>query len=566
LGIELAAAWVRMLTCAEIADEIERYLDFLSTRAKDIPEWQRSMRAVFDRSWNMLTTDERHIMTKLSVFRGGFQRDAAERVAGASLSALAALIAKSLLHRIEGDRYDLHELVRQYTRERLVESGGLKAACSEHMEFFLKLAQKAESQLRGPEQLAWLDRWEKEHDNLRAALEWSLSGKLTKDEISLEAKQQAAQGSLRLAGDLYWFWKRRDHWSEGRDWLKRALAQSADLPDTAERAKALNAIALLASEQADTKPARQLAEENLALSRELGDSYSIARALNCLGFVLWKQKDYAAALSYCQEGLALFREIGDRFAVADSLHCLGHIAINQDDYQAAQSYLDESITICREIGDQIGLDDVLSDLGLLAYLRNDYEQARSYLEESLARFRQAASKPGVEAALNRLGDLARCQGDYDQAERLYSESLTLYGAMGDKDEIPSLLHNLGSVAHHRGDYAQAIALFKQGLAIQQEMGNQAGIAECLAGIAGALTAQGKAQQGARLFGAVEALRELIGATLWPANRIEYERGLVVLRQLLDEATLAAAWAEGRMIISRGIEPIVAYALREEDEL
>jgi len=553
LALELAATWVRTLSPAEIATEIERNLDFLSASARDLPERHRSMRAVFDSSWQMLSAEEQRALCWLSVFRGGFLREAAEQVAGASLSLLSSLVTRSLVRRTAAGRYDLHELVRQYAHERLVLSTELQVVRDEHMHFFLKLAEAAELLLRGAEQLAWLDRLENEHENLRVALEWSL-------------RDQAldAQESLQLTGALYLFWKRRAHWSEGRDWLKRALAQSADSQVTRERVKALNAAVLLAADQADTKPALQLAQENLRLSRELGDAGSIASSLNSLGFLLWKRKDFARARTSCEKALRLRRDLGDRFAVADSLHNLSHIAINQSDYEAAQIYCSEAATIYRELGDEIGLDDALGDLGLVAYLRNDHTAARPYLEESLARFRRAASVPGIVSALNRLGDLARCQGDYAQAEMLYSECLALYRGMGDKDEFPSLLHNLAYAVHHRGDSVQATNLFKEGLGIQHEMGNQAGIAECLAGIASVVTVQGQAHQGAQLLSAAEALREASGATWWPADRIEYEHSLALLHQSLGEAALAAAWAEGGKVLSRGVEAVVTWALQVRD--
>jgi predicted ATPase/DNA-binding SARP family transcriptional activator len=561
LGIELAAAWVRTLSCREIAQQIERNLDFLAVSMRDLPERHRSLRAVFNQSWSMLTAEERLVMSKLSVFRGGFQREAAERVAGASLSVLASLVAKSLVRRTEGDRptgtasgrYDLHEIVRQYARERLIESGEFEAACGEHMRFFLELAEAAEPELRRVDQIAWLDRLERDHDNLRAALGWSLDCAETDDDRSLETRERAGRESLRLAGALYMFWKRRAHWSEGRDWLKRALALTSDLPVVEERAKALDAAVLLAAEQADTKPASQLAEQNLALARESGDSYSIARALDALGFLLWKKKDFAAARASCEKALGIFRRLGDRSGAADALHDLSHVAINQGDYQAAQSFCGEAAAIYRELGDNLGLTDALGDLGLLAYLLNDFAAARAYLDESLARFQEAASVPGTVSALNRLGDLARCRGDYDEAGKLYTESVALYRDMGDKDELPSLLHNQGYVALHCGDHSQALALFEEGLAMQVETGNQAGIAECLAGIAGVVTARGEGERGARLFGAAEALHERNAAAIWPANRIEYDRSLALLRASLDEATLAAAWAEGRaMSMERAI--------------
>jgi predicted ATPase/transcriptional regulator with XRE-family HTH domain len=547
LAIELAAAWVRTLSCREIAEEIGRSIDFLASSARDLPGRHRSIKAVFDHSWKLLSNEERAAFMKLSVFRGGFTRDAAEKVAGATLNTLSSLVGKSLVWRNGAGRYDLHELARQYVQGQLIRSDEFDEARNQHLGFFLTLVEEAKPKLYGPEQIHWLDRLEQDHDNLRAALAWSLRYQGTAAELPGNLMAQTAQESLRLAGNLYLFWKRRNHWTEGREWLQHALAQSAALPGTHERTSALNAAALLAAEQADTQSARQLAEENLTLSKELGDLHKTASALNTLGVVFWKQKKYSEARRYCEEGLALFRELGDPFAVADSLHSLGHITINQDDYEAAGSFLNESLSISEELQNRVGLIEALGDLGLLAYLRNDFPMAKSYFEDSLVRFREAGVLGGIEATLNRLGDLARCQGDYDRAGQHYTESLTLYREMNDLDEIPSLLHNLGYVAQYRGDSSQAMALFKEALSIQQKTGNQAGIAECLVGIAAVLSAQGRAESAACLLGAAEALRESVGASLWPANRIEYDRILARLQSLMDERALAAVWADGRAL-------------------
>jgi tetratricopeptide (TPR) repeat protein len=450
-----------------------------------------------------------------------------------------------MLHRSGPERFDLHELLRQYARERLLELGSFEAASDRHLNYFLAFVEKNETNWQGSDQLSWLDRLERDHDNLRAALEWSLQPDGRPGAKTQAYKEEKACAALNLSGKLYWFWKRRDHWSEGRTWLQRSLAQAKGLPASIEYAKALNAAVLLAVEQADTHFARQLGEENLSISRELGDPFSIACALSSLGLVLWKQKDFNNARAHCEEGLAIFRELNDPFAVADTLHWLGHIAINQDDYESAQTYSGESLSISREMDNQVGIVEALVDLGLLAYLRKDYDLAQSYLEDSLTRFRKADLIPGTVSALNRLGDLARCQGDYEKAGDLYTESMNLYREMGDLDEIPSMLHNLGYIARHRSEYTQAMALFREGLAIQQKMENQAGIAECLLGIAGVLSAQGQMEKGARLLGAAEGLRQSVGASLWPANQVEYDSILASLRASIDKTTLDAAWAAGR---------------------
>jgi predicted ATPase/DNA-binding XRE family transcriptional regulator len=557
LGIELAAAWVRTLSCEEIAHEIEQGLDFLQATARDLPARHRSMRAVFNHTWKLLSEEEQSILCRLSVFQGGFSRKAAEQVAGATLSILSSLVTKSIIRRGSNDRYDLHEVIRQYAHEQLINSNILGETSDRHFEFFLALAETLHSKSIGIEQLEWLTLLDENLDNLRAALEWSLRFAGTETDMATPSTSRAAIGALRLTSMYYLYCKRRCHWTEGREWLELALKQSASLPGTSERADALNAAALLATEQADTYSAYRLAEENLELSKKLGDSYHVASALRTLGVVLWKQKNYVEARVRCQEGLALFRQMDDLFAVAETLHSLGHIAINQGDYETAQSYLDESLSISEELGSKIGIVEAIVDLGLLAYLQENIELAQTRLEDSLIRYREANLLPGTVTALNRLGDLARYLGDYEKAGVLYKEALSLYRGTGDLDEIPGILHNLGYIARHQGDHRRAMELFKEGLAIQHQMDNRAGIAECLLGIAGVLSTQGQAEEGARLFGAAEALRQGVGASLWPANRVEVDFILGHLRGLLSEENLKTALANGQAI---PIEQIITEQL------
>lgn len=544
LGLELAAAWVRTMSVSEIAHEIESGFDFLTSNARDMPERHRSIRTVFDQSWILLSDPECDAMKRLSVFRGGFTRTAAEHVTGATLSVLSSLVDKSLVRHTEANRYDFHELMRQYAHEQLVMSGQVENARNRHLEFFLLLAEQSKEKLRGPEQLTWLNSMDQDYDNLRAALEWSLRYEEVSEDAS-QVEKQTVQASLKLASALYQFWRMRVHWSEGRKWLQRVLAQSARLPATRERVEALNTAVLLAVDQADTASARQLADESLALAQRLGDPHGVAHTLNSLGMLFWKQKDFIRARRYCEQALAGFRELKNPLDIADTLRALGHIATNQHDLESAQKYMEECRAVFTELGNRVEADSALSDLGLLAYLREDFSIARSYLQESLVFFYEIANAEGIELALNRLGDMARCENDYDEAERFYRESLAISREAGDKDGIPSLLHNLGYVAKNHGDYPQAIELFREALAMHSETENQAGIAECLAGVASVITVQGQAERGARLFGTSEVLREKVGAVLWPANRMEYDRSIAVLRDSLDDPTLAVAWAEGR---------------------
>lgn len=550
LGIELAAAWVRTLTCDEIVNEIERGLDFLSLSAKDLPMRHRSMRAVFDHSWRLLSEDEQNVLIRLSVFEGGFTREAARHIANATLPTLSALVTKSLIQRSGAGRYDLHEVIRQFSWKRLVDSGNQEEISNRHFEFFLELAEEASTNLRKEDHIAWLARLEKDYDNLRGALEWSLRFENSKGDISSE-QDRAVQGAIRLAGALYIFWWVRNYWSEGRKWLQRVLDQPAKTLVSTQRFKALNSAVGLALGQADYQKALELTDQNLTLATQLADPVILAYARRARGVVLWKLKEYDAANDQCTQALKLFRTFenhltpNDVIQFARLLQTLGRIAINQNNLTLAKTYLDESADIFQQSGNTSDYHAALSDLGLLAYLQNDLSTARAYQERSLPVFRQTGFLGDLEMALIRLGDVARSENNYEEALAHYTEAITIYRESGDKDEIASLLHNLGCVARIHGHYSEAISHFKEGLQLQVELNNSAGIAECLAGIGSVLLSTGENEHAACLFGASEALRESVGAVLWPANRIEYNNSLTRLYAAMDKDTLEKAWKEGK---------------------
>ena len=544
LGLELAAAWVRALSCREIAQEIENSIDFLASAARDVPQRHRSVRAVFDYSWQLLLAQEQQVMMGLSVFRGGFTREAAAQVAGATLPILSVLVDKSLVQHTTDKRYDLHELVRQYAYDQLVRSDKLVEIQDRHFDFFLTLAEEPRRNLRDPDHLTWLNLVEADYDNLRAALEWSLRFEGSRGEISPE-QEKAVQGSVKLAGALLTFWWMRNYTSEGRKWLQRALDQPAKELGTWERFRATIAAVNLAVGQSDNENALQLANDNFALATRLDDVNVLALAHHSRGLVLWKLKDYAAAADQCQRALEFFRRIDNRHSAAVALQSLGRIAINQHFLARAKAYLEESAQLLGEFGNTFESNEALCDLGLLAYLQKDFTAARTYHEKTLSLFRKVGNVMGIEMALNRLADVARAQNNYEEAEALYTEAFAIYRETGDKDEIASLLHNLGYVAEHRGDLTKALSHFQEALELQCDIDNQAGIAECLAGVAAVLTNSSQKERAARLLGAAEAIRENVGAVLWPANEMEMDRCLARLRQSLPEERLQTEWAQGR---------------------
>jgi predicted ATPase len=568
LGIELAAAWVRTLTCDEIADEIERGLDFLSLSAKDLPARHRSMRAVFDHSWKLLSEEEQNVLMRLSVFEGGFTREAAQQVANATLSILSALITKSLIRRSGTGRYDMHEVIRQFSWQRLVDLGKQEEISNRHFGFFLELAEESRPKLRGAEQNTWLHLIETNYDNMRTALEWSLRFEGVAGEISPE-QEKAVQGAIQLAGALYIFWAVRNYWSEGRKWLQRVLAQPAKMQANHQRFRALNSAVGLALEQADFREALELTEQNLSIATQLADPILLAYAHRARGTVFWQLKEHDAANDQCEKALHLFRTFQNRLApddvvqLARSLQTLGRIAISRNNLTLAKPYLEEAAEIFQQAGNISDYYAALSDLGLLAYLQYDMLTARTYQEKSLSVFRETGFIADLEMALNRLGDVTRYENNYEEALALYTEAITIYREDGGKDGIASLAHNLGCVASVCGNYSKAMSHFKEGLQIQAELNNYGGIAECLAGIGSVLLSTGQTERAARLFGSAEALRERVGAVLWPANQVEYNNNLARMNMVMDKGMLEKAWEEGKTM---SVEQAVIEASRSSEYL
>jgi predicted ATPase len=513
LAIELAAARVKMLKVEQIAERLDDRFRLLTGGSRTALPRQQTLQAMIDWSYDLLPEPERALLRRLSVFAGGWTLEAAETVCQGSgiddynlLELLTQLINKSLVV-VDADqeietRYRLLETVRQYAREKLSEAGEGLEVRDRHLQYFLGLAERAEPQVQGAEQQAWLDRLEVEHDNFRAALEWSLGGEETR-----------AQAGLRIASSLWWFWFMRGHGDEGGEWFKRALTASQASGDLVTRAKALSKFGWLKSFSA----AR--AEECLALSRALGPAgrESMALALWGLGAAAWYQADYARAKSLEEESLQLFREIGHRWGICETLVWLGNAMSAQGDHQ----------------------------------------QATLLFEESLVLARQARDANEIGWALWQLGGAAMVRGDYDQATSLLEESLVLQIELKSYLGIPWLLNALGNVALHKGDYLQAAARYKEILTLFWERGDERRIAESLEQLANVAAVSKQPQQAARLFGAAQALRESSGAALHPYQCAEYEHCLDVLRPQLDETILTGLWAEGQALT---MKQAVTYAL------
>lgn len=523
LGLELAAAWVRLLSCQEIAQEIEKNLEFLATSLRDVPARHRSLAAVFDHSWNHLSPEEQRVFRSLAVFRGGFSREAAEQVAGASLPLLAALVDKSMLRRNDSGRYELHELLRQYGGEKLEVVGETEQMRDRHLAFFLKLAEESEPHLWGPDQITWLNRLEIAHDNLREALDWS------------RMPQSKAEFGLRLAGSLASFWLYRCHFDEGREHLSAVLSRPEALERTAARAKALNKAGHLAFMQTDYPAARPLLEESLSIYRELGPTgrRGLVNTLIRLGDLETEVGDYELSSALMKEALDIVRELKDIRDIARVLWQLGLCAVRSGNYEQAVHYLEEALLLCRQIGDKLYMTIVLSILAEVRVRQGDYGLATTLEEESLALRREAGNNWGIAVSLGNFAWIALRRSDLKQAVTLLGESLTLRREIGDAGGIAWCLEKLAEISVTKGQRESSLRRKKD------------------------------FRRAARLFGAAERLRAPIGSAIEWLDQPEYERQLAIVRAHLDEATFAAAWAEGRVMT---LEQAVEYALAAMSDL
>ncbi len=559
LAIELAAARVKTMSVAEIASRLEDRFRLLTRGSRGALSRHQTLRALIDWSYALLKPGEQAMLRRLSVFAGGWTLAAAEEVCQGDgiegwqvLDLLTGLVDKSLVEmeatgeqRTGRTRYRLLESLRQYARERLVEEKEDRAAQRRHLDFYLTLAEKAASQLDGPDQSAWLSRLDEEHDNLRAALE-----------MCKGRDDDAGGAGMRLAGALGGFWQTRGYWLEGRTMCQELLARSNVLERSPIRARALSVAGTMVHLLGDCTGAQSFHQESLDIARELGDKCGIAGSLNNLGIVARDQGDYAAARSFGEESLTIRRELGDKHGIASSLCNLGNVASDQGDYAEARSLFEESLAISRELGHKHGISGSLNKLGTVAVHLGDYTGARSSYEKSLVIARELGDKQAVASSLNNLGIVASDQGDYASARSFYEESLAIQQELGDKRGAAISLGNLGNMAADRGDYASARHAYEECLAMFRELGNRHGASISLLNLGCLALAQGEYAQARALFEESLAMKRELGDKLGvvcslnnlgsvnrslgdhAAARSLFEESLAIARELGDKSAIA----------------------------
>ena len=563
LAIELAAVRVGVLSVGQLLTRLDQALGVLTGGARDLPARQQTLRATLEWSATLLGAADRALFARIGVFVGGATLKAVEAVCATPgeldiLTGLGALVEQSLLRMEEEQpvrtlevpeaepRYRMLETVHEYARELLQANGETAILRRAHAAHYLALAEEACAALEQADPALWLDRLETEHDNLRAALRWSVQG------------GDPAIG-LRLVVALQQFWNMRGHMSEGRRWQMAALAVAGPDAVPSVRAAILTGAGNLAWQQGNPGAATELLVEGLALYRALDDPRGLADTLRNLAIAASMQSNYAQANTWSEEGLALYRRLERPQETATMLMNIGSLAAMEGDYERALGTYREALSLARSEGNRQQIARLLYNLGWLYQIQGEAGAARGLLEESLAMSRGQGDLRAEAAALQQLGSIARKQRLYSQATALLEECIGLAREMDDRQRLADGLSELGEVAVEEQDYERARSQFVDSISLYRELGDRRSVASLLAQLAFLAGRHGQASRAARLLGASTALRAQIGAPLNAGQMAEFDGLVATVRAACGEAEFTAAWIAGEALpleqaISEALSP------------
>jgi predicted ATPase len=501
LAIELAAARVRTLSVQQITAHLDERFRLLTGGSRTALPRHQTLRGLIDWSYGLLSEAERELFRRVSVFVGGWTLEASVAVcAGVDVDRydivelLGRLVDKSLCL-IDGEgsdpRYRLLETIRQYGFEKLAETSEGQVVRARHRDFYLGFAEDAEPRLQGPEQVAWLQRLEADHDNLRAALRWSLDCDET-------------EAALRLGSALSLFWDTHGYVREGREWLDELLAHARERPTstvTARRAlgKVLDAASRTRARWSEFPQATEFLTQGLAVWRELGDKRGIAEALNNLAVGATQSGDRVRARVLVAESLALFRELSDKRGTAHALNNLAEILRGEGDLPGARALFEESVPLFEAIEERRGLSHALDNLGGILTAQGDYGPAEALYSRSRRLAEELGDNHAVATALRSLGGVAHHRGDHERARSFYEDSVARFREMGDGFCLAKSLIGYALTSHEMGDHEQARVLGDQGLALLREAGAKGELAPRLGQLGAAALAHGDVARAARFF-------------------------------------------------------------------
>jgi predicted ATPase/transcriptional regulator with XRE-family HTH domain len=482
LAIELAAAWAGLLTCREIAQEIQSNMDFLTTSMHNIPERHRSIRATFDHSWKLLSDDEREALCQLSVFYGGFDRKAASQIAGATLPLLASLCDKSLIRHTGGGRYDLHEVIRHYASSHLNDHPFYIEAYERHCEYYLTYLGSYEKSLKSGLQQEAMRELSNEIDNIRAAWSWAI--------------RHEKFDQLEQAGRAYgWYFEIAGLLREGIEQLEFLVEAVKGKPQDIRWQRimglALNHQALLTFRTGEFDLARHMYEECIKILRPTGNKPLLADGLIYLGIILHLSGEYEQAKLAVDEGLILARECKDHWIEAYAIYNLGYLDSLQGNYSEGYTQMMAGLAMWRDIGDPfsiaLGLNFLVSTLIKL----HRYEEAKTSMLESITLCEQTKNRWGMGTAYRYLGLAEMSAGQLQEAEAHFRKSLEIFGDYTIGWDIARSLTYLGEVLMISGNLNEARRYFLDALRVSIEAKSIPSALNAIAGLSNFQAQEGK---------------------------------------------------------------------------
>jgi predicted ATPase len=545
LALELAAAWVGTLTCREIAYQIGRNLDFLTTSRLALPERQRSLRAAFDYSWALLNETERALYCRLAVFQGSFSREAASQVADAGLALLARLADKSLLRRVSaghhqaGGRYEILGVLHVYAERALQERPqDAEAVAERHCIYYTEFLERHEREFYGTQYKKALEAVAAEIENIRAGWRWA----------SNHGRLNCLERALRA---LHLFYDTRGYYREGQQLIEIAIAAVEPVAtvkpedDRQQQAELLLGrlyarLAEFSSRLGQLQAARTQVEDSLVIARRYGAAADEAFALNTLGYLCQNTGTYEEAREFLQRSLEIYQSLDEAVGMARVLNNLGIVSRMLGDYDATARYYQTSLTLYRQLGDQQGIARTLLNLAAVVKMSGDSEGARQACLESLALFRATGNQRGIVASLNNLGSLAKEAAVYHEAWDYFQKSLAIRQEIGDDRGISLVLVNLGEVADALGRGNEAKEYFRDGIELALKTSATPRALIALTGMASILQREGHLQEAVEVIGFI-----LNQSALIQVNREKAEYLLSELRSEVGADDLSRLLEQGQ---------------------
>jgi predicted ATPase/DNA-binding SARP family transcriptional activator/Tfp pilus assembly protein PilF len=568
LAIQLAASWVRVLSLAEIAQEIKQNLEFLSVAHRNVPERHRSLRAIFDQTWALLSPQEQEIFSKLAIFHNGFSREAAETVTGATLMTVTNLLDKSLVCQNGGGRYSLHELLRHYAARNMTDPLEIGRR---HSRFYLSFLHAQEGRLYSHDQIAILDAIQAELNDVLAAWQWAVdhgdeegmhlglhsltffyfrrsrfqeAAPLIEYAINAQRVRASAPSLLgRLLSRQGNFLHGLGRYAEAQAMLEESVALlRGHGADANELALALRSLGHLLDDMGDYVCAQALLEEAADLARSTGSVFGVAVALDYLCTHHWRLGRFALAKEVVEESIILYRQIGDVWGLAHALTNLANACQTPAEFQISIGLFHESLALYRKLNNAAGMSQTLNSLGYNYMVLGQYEEAKEVFAQALQIQRQQGGSLNIARTLNNQGQVAYLLGDYESALRQSLESLALRRAAGATRETAFSFYTVGLILMDRGDLDGAAKHWSESLSIFERLGQRQKMANCLNELGNVAIQRGDLAEAERLLVRAFAISQE-DRSPWTEARARLFWGVLAAAQndlhaALDSLTLA----------------------------